>query len=29
MKKEGYDSWISLEENKAINKKMEELGWLQ
>lgn len=28
-KKEGSDLWISLEENKAINKKMEELGCLE
>nr|DAO55861.1 MAG TPA: hypothetical protein [Bacteriophage sp.] len=28
-KKEGSDLWISLEENKAINRKMEELGWLE
>lgn len=28
-KKEGSDIWISLEENKAINKKMEELGCLE
>jgi hypothetical protein len=27
--KKNFDTYITIEENKAINKKVEELGWLE